>query len=387
MFLSNRWLEDLLAHIARQIRVRLKSAKMSHQETEKKINRVLNRMKELQISHKRRFDELSEYQSQKLEDILEKLAAHFKSEETIRCFCKWSVNEVPAALATWKETKGEALKHVSKKTHKFVQDWEYDTKEFEKAQVELFQYFLEKYDLMEEEIHKVEDEAFLDDSQADGSQDEEVPRSKSRITAAPLWLRQGLASVVVGSPRVLDWVAKLKKMAQYKTKLESYTDDPCDYMSRRSRKCLKVIATRDHLLPFINEQLEDAVQFLKQIKEKIPKLIEGDEQLYQQLLKDKRTKSEIQELYEPLNRQMEWLKRSITVYNLREVRKSDFTKDELKCDERWESIIGNGSFSTVYKGVLALEGKPEINVALKRYRDPLTTQNVWHFVDEEGALR
>ena len=389
MWLSNRWLEDLLAHVSSQIRVLLKSAKMSHQQTEKRIKRLMSRMQELQISQQRRFAELSEHQSKKLQEILEKLAAHFKSDNTIKKFCEWSIDEVPAALATWEETKSETLKYVSKRTHQFVQQWEDDKHEFANAQKELIQYCSEKYDIMEEEIRRVKDEAFLDDSQANVSEDEEVTSSKSRKTAAaPIWLRQGLASVVVGSPRVFGMLgSKLKRMAHYRTKLESYTDDPCSYMSKRSRKCLKVIATPDHLLPFINEQLEDAVQFLREIREKIPKLREGDEQLYQQLLEDKRSKTEIQEVYEPLNQQMEWLKRSLTVYNLREIRKSDFTKEELKCDERQESIIGNGSFSIVHKGLLTREGKPEIEVAVKMYRDPLTTHNVWHFVDEERALR
>ncbi len=389
MLLINRWLEDHFAHVSRQIRIVLKSAKMSHQQTEKNIKRVMKRMEELQISQQSRFDELSKHQSQKFQEILEKLIGHFKSEETIKKFCEWSINKVPAALGTWKETKSEALKYVSERTHQFVQQWEDDKHEFAKAQKELIQYCCERYDVMQEEIHDVEDEAFLEDSPADVSQDEEETSRKPRKTAAPIWLRQGLASVVVGSPRVVgSWfVSKYKKVAHYKTKLQSYTDDPCAYMSRRSRKCLKVIATQDRLLPFINEQLEDAVQFRNQIKEKILKLMEGDEQLYQQLLEDKRNKAEIHEIYEPLNQQMEWLKRHLTVYNLREVRKSDFTEEELKCDENWGSIIGHGSFSTVHKGVLSREGEADVKVALKRYRDPITANNVWHFVDEEQALR
>lgn len=158
-------------------------------------------------------------------------------------------------------------------------------------------------------------------------------------------------------------------------------------MSKRSRKCLEVIATEDRLLPFINTQLEDAVQFLEQIKEKIPQLTEGDEQLYQQLLEDKRNNTEIREAYEPLKIQIKLLQRSLTVYQLSEVRKSDFTDEELKCDEKWKSFIGDDSFSTVYRCVLHRKGKPEIEVALKRNRDPLTTNNVCHFVDEERALR
>ena len=342
-------------------------------------------MQELKSSQERRFDELSQHQAQIFQEIIEKLAAHFKSEKTVKTFCEWSIDETPAALGTWRETKGEALECVSKRTHQFVQQWEDDKHEFKKAQDSLIQYCTEKYDVMKEEIFKVEEQGFLDETDADVSQDEDVTQTRHRKSTAPTWLREGLASVVVGSPLSFSTLgAKLKELTRHKTKLESYSDNPCSYMSKRSRKCLKVLSDRDHLLLFINTQLEDAVQFLKQIKEKIPQLREGDEQFYQQLLETKRSKTEIQNIYEPLEEQIRLLQRSLTVYNVNEVRKSAFTDEELKCHE---SIVGEGSFSTVYKGLLSREGQPEIKVALKRYRDPLTTNNVWHFVDEDRALR
>ena len=349
---------------------------------------MMSRMEELKSSQERRFGELSQHQSQTIQEIIAKLVAHFKSEETIKKFCNWSPDEVPAASTTWKETKSEVLKYVSERTHQFVQQWEDDEHEFAKAQVSLIQYCIEKYDVMADEIYKVEEQAFRAESEADVSQDQEVAQSKSQKSTAPTWLRQGLASVVVSSPRVFSEIsAKIKRKFQHKTKLESYNDDPCSYMSKRSRKCLKVVATEDRLLPFITIQLEDAVQFLKQIKEKIPQLREGDERFYQQLLKDKRSKTDLKEVYEPLQIQIKLLQRSLTVYHLNEVRKSDFTDEELKCDEKWESIVGDGSFSTVYRGTLHRKGQPEIEVAIKRYRDPLTTNNVRHFVEEERALR
>ena len=348
----------------------------------------MSRMEELKSSQERRFSELSEHQSQTIQDIITKLAAHFKSEETIKKFCEWSDYEVPAPSTTWKETKSKALKYVSERTHQFVQQWEDDEHEFAKAQVSLIQYCIEKYDVMAEEIHKVEEQAFLDQSGEHVLQDEDVTQSDFQKSTVPTWLRQGLASVVVSSPRVFSKLgAKLKKKIQHKIKLESYNDDPCSYMSKRSRKCLEVVATEDRLLPFINTQLEDAVQCLKQVKEKIPQLREGDERLYQQLLEDKRSKAEIKEVYVPLKIQIKLLQRSLTVYHLTEVRKPDFTNEELKYDEKCEVIIRDGRFSTLYRGVLHRKGHPEIEVTLKRYRDPLTTNNVWHFVDEEQALR
>ena len=109
--------------------------------------------------------------------------------------------------------------------------------------------------------------------------------------------------------------------------------------------------------------------------------------MYQQLLENKRSKTDIKEVYEPLKIQIKLLQRSLTVYHLTEVRKPDFTNEELKYDEKCEVIIRDGRFSTLYRGVLHRKGHPEIEVTLKRYRDPLTTNNVWHFVDEEQALR
>ena len=95
----------------------------------------------------------------------------------------------------------------------------------------------------------------------------------------------------------------------------------------------------------------------------------------------------VRETYEPLAMEVEFLMRELTVFSLREIRKSDFSRDELKWDDRGQSIIGRGSFSTVYRGVLTQSGKPDVNVAIKQYIHPLSTSNVWHFVDEEKALR
>ena len=379
-------------HISRQIRIFLRSVKTSRQGTEEKIKRVKSRMEGLKSSQECIFDELSQHQQQVFQEIVKKLAEHFKSEETIKRFCQWSMDEAPAALATWQETKSEALKCISERIHQFVQQWEDDQHEFKKAQDSLIQYFAEKYDVMAEEIYKVEEHAFLHETEADVSQEEDVTQSGYRKSIAPTWLREGLASVVVGSSGVLSKLVKFGAKGKRKThfklsQLERYKNSPCGYMSQRSRKCLDGFTTQDRLLPFITEQLKDAVQFLRQIKEKIPQLREGDEQLYLQLLEDKRSKTEIQEIYEPLKVQIRLLQYGLTVYNVSEVRTSDFTDEELKCDEKWESIIGEGTFSTVYKGVLSREGQPEIKVALKRYREPLTTNNAWHFADEERALR
>ena len=353
-------------------------------------------MQELQESQQRKFDELSKYQSEILEDIIAKLSEYFKSEETVDNFCKWSPNEAPKVKETWQLTKDEVLKCISKRTQQFVQKWEDETHEFASAQVSLAKFCCEKYDIMEGEIQQVGEYVFLDADDIDvTTQDENATQTHSQAKSrkvskgsAPMWLRQGLAPVIVGSPiKTLGLYKTVKKTFHYKGKREKYKEDPSAYMSKRSKKCLAVIGTEGRLLPLINEQLEDAVQCLKQLKDKMPRLLECDNRFYQKLLVDDRTKSEISEIYEPLAMEAEFLRRELTVFSLTEMRKSDFTRDELKWDENRQSIIGRGNFSTVYRGILTQSGKPEVKVAIKEYIHPLSTSNVWHFVDEEKALR
>ena len=372
--------------VSHQVKIFLKTTKMSLQETKEKISKAKRRMQELQESQQRKFDELSKYQSEILEDIIAKLSEYFKCEETVKQFCEWSPDEAPEVKETWQLTKDEVLKCISKRTQQFVQNWEDETQEFAAAQASLVTFCCKNYVIMEEAIHQVEENVFLD-----ADEDATHSREKSRKVfkgIAPIWLRQGLAPVIVGSPLLtLGLYKTFKKKLRYRGKRDKYQEDPSAYMSKRSKKCLEKIGTQDRLLPLINEQLEDAIHCLVQLKDKMPKLLECNDKFYQKLLDDDRSKTVVRETYEPLAMEAEFLRRELTVFSLKEMRRSDFSRDELKWDEHRQSIIGRGSFSTVYRGILTQSGKPEVNVAIKEYIHPLSASNVWHFVDEEKALR
>ncbi|KAL9963737.1 hypothetical protein ACROYT_G027271 [Oculina patagonica] len=422
LHIYSRWLENVLSRVSIQVITLLKTTDMSRQEIEKRMKKVMDRMVELESSQDRIFVELSEYQSQVIKEIIENLVIFFKAEETSNSFCNWSSCKVPDPRATWEETKGEVLQCISERVQQYVQEWEDEENHFAKAQVALIKYFTEKYDIMEEEIQKVEEdvligevdhkspsregevgEEYLKRPSREGevgevdqkSPSREPPKpamsrkilpKKSTDVTTPVWFRQGLASVVVGAPFLGALTQKVKQSFQYKKKLESYKKDPISYLEKKSMKCLKIIASGDRLLPFINEQLEDAVKFLFQIKAQIPRQREGDKKLYHRLLTETRSKFEIQGIYKPVSTRLEKLKRDIAVFNVTEIRKSDFLGGELKWIEEEKSVIGRGSFSTVYCGVLSRKGEQEVKVALKVYSNPLKGNNVWHFIDEEIAL-
>ncbi len=360
------------------------------------MEELKKRMEEIQSSHGQTLDKLSEYQFELIWEIMGKLAFYFKSQDTSNRFCEWSPEEVPAPRATWEETENEVLRCISQRSQKFVQDWEDEKHEFATAQDKMIKDVCQKYSLMEEEVRMVEEDVLFVNEKPVGVHHAHFATKKSqkgiqRLCSAstfPVWLKQGLASIVIDSPFSFGaFLSKIKEKLNYQTTLQLYEKDPCAYMSDRCRESLKVITNQDRLLPFIQAQLEDSIHLLRQIKEKIPKLIEGDQQLYQQLLEDTRSTTEIQNVYEPHKSTLESLKRDVTFYTVKEIRRSDFPIKELTWTENGESIIGRGSFSIVYSGVLSRKGEREVKVALKVYKDLLTREHVWHFIAEEQALR
>ena len=365
-------------------------------EKDKKMTEIKKRMEELQRSQSETIEELGKYQTQLIWEITGKLAFHFKATGTSTRFCKWSPSEVPVPEATWEATEDKILRSISKRSHQFVQEWEDDEHEFAKAQDKIIKDLGEKYNIMEEEIRKVEDEVLFVNGTAEVFQQEKrttglqnIPERFQNVPTAnetPAWFRQGLASVVIRST-LSNIVTRFMERLDFPRKLKKYQTDRCAYMSERCKASLKVLSHQEHLLPFIKEQLKDSVRVLNQIKEKIPKLIEGDKQLYEQLLSDTRSKADIQNFFEPIRKKLESLKGQVSVYDMTEIRKSDFFEGDLKWTEDYRSIVGRGTLSTVYVGELSRKGEKEVKVALKVYTDLLSKENVGQFLNEDMTMR
>ncbi|XP_022796283.1 serine/threonine-protein kinase 33-like [Stylophora pistillata] len=280
---------------------------------------------------------------QVIKGIITDLVAHFKSDDIANKFCSWHEYEIPVIKPTWEEAKSEVLRCISERAREFIQEWEDEKHHFAKSYVSLIRLCIEKYDIMEEDLRNVEEGALSENSvqnRPNGAYSTlptiqpKTLLKKPPSGKAPVWHRQGLASVVLRTTLMASLTKKLKRNFQYKKKLEDFKTNPNSYMEKKSKKCLRIIANEDSLLPFINEQLEDAVQFLVQIKAEIPR-IRDEELLWNQ-------------------------------------------------DDKY--IVGKGTFSSVYSGILLQEGQPETKVALKVNNSSLRSSNVWHSTKEEKVL-
>ncbi|XP_022796285.1 uncharacterized protein LOC111334739 isoform X2 [Stylophora pistillata] len=387
-----KWLGDFLFRTSEQVGILLNSTTLSNNEREERMQKVMDRMAGLEKSQDQLFNELSESQLQAIKEVINDLANYFKSEDTTRRFCAWSSSDLPEDKATWEETKSEALKCISERARAFVQKWEEDEHHFARTQVALIKHCAAKYDIMEVDIRNLQEEVGRPE-QENLSFDpfKRYASLRRRLPVqgnAPVWFRQGLTSVVLGTPFIYNLAEKLKKNFKNKRKLEKFKLDLVSYMKKKSQKCLGLIANEESLLPFINDQLKDAVQFLKNIKAKISRLREGDKQIYSQLYEaNVRSTFEIKEVYEPVRSRLEVLKREVTVYEVNFLRTSKFSNKELQWNQDDKSIVGRGTFSTVYSGALLRKGQPEVEVALKVYNNPIRSNNISHFIEEEYALR
>ncbi|PFX16121.1 MAP kinase kinase kinase wis4 [Stylophora pistillata] len=391
-----KWLDDFLFCASEKVRIALNLTTLSRNGIEKKMQKVMARMAELEKSQDQLFNELSEYQAEVIKKVINNLAAYFKSEETTRRFCTWSLSDLPEAKATWEETESEALRCISERARTFVQKWEEDEGHFARTQGTLIKYCSVKYDIMEEEIRYLQVEAGRPEQGNPSCEPPKRHTSRRRFPrihsglqgSTPMWFRQGLTSVVLDTPFIYNFPEKLKRNFQHKKKLETFKRAPDAYMQMESMKCLGLIANEESLLPFINDQLKDAVQFLKNIKAKISRLREGDKLLYSKLREaNSRSTLQIKEVYEPIRSRLEVLKREVTVFEVNSLRTSDFSSKELQWNQDDKSIVGRGSFATVYSGVLLRQGQPKVEVALKVYNNPLRSSNISHFIGEEYSLR
>ncbi|XP_022796288.1 myosin light chain kinase A-like [Stylophora pistillata] len=139
-------------------------------------------------------------------------------------------------------------------------------------------------------------------------------------------------------------------------------------------------------MTFVKEQLKDATTCLKQIKARIPELIEADKLLCKQLLKEKRPAKEIKEIYQPMIDTASEISGRLAVFGLEEGLSGGISGDTLDLKGQSE-FLGRGAFASVYKGMMKTENGDKQTVALKIYTESLRAENACDIVNEIELLK
>ena len=247
---------------------------------------------------------------------------------------------------------------------------------------------------MEEELEGVENVKHGVERQADYLNNRSQLSTGAKILVgaiSPLWIPVGVVGFVLGMP-VITAIALKRKLSE-KMKLDNYQEDPCDVLKQRSRTFLGSSSKMEEAMSkYAKEQMTKTVDTLSTYVNMIPRVIEADRKMVSQLCDENRSHDAVLQQYNPIReRSLEVRKDMIPLA----IELCPTTVDA--CDLDWKedmvSCIGEGEFSTVYRGRLRNGGRnrtPDSNlgldVAVKLFKQPFDYPNSRFYLNEEMAI-
>jgi len=352
------------------------------------MTHILVRLALIEKQQNEVMEDLKKYLRKHEDDALLKLSKHLSSEEVRVRFTSWNLDEVPNVESSWRVTESQIMKVLSSRLREFIQQWEEDNQVFTNARESLVQHFQQRYNFVEEQLRNLQDAVTADNViRIIVSTDSGMSLGEKIVigVTSPIWFPLGLVALVIGAP--IFGALAIKEKLEDKGKIKKYEENRCAFMAKKSAACLDVVKNDEMVLrSFVRNQLEDARLCLRQIKARIPELIQADKMLCEQLIDETRSIKEIQKLYQPIMDEGSRLRGHLAVFGILEVRASDISSEELDWKQNASSRLGCGAFGNVYQGTMRRHGFVQ-PVALKVCSEVLHAKNACEILAEVELLR
>ena len=153
---------------------------------------------------------------------------------------------------------------------------------------------------------------------------------------------------------------------------------------RMKESFLQCVINGDAAKSMVNEMLKEHLKRLEQIGSQVPQMIQANRKLCEELRNNKQSHKEIIELYESIKNSAFAIRGHLAEFGLREA--CAHCNEELQWKDDPSSILGHGTFASVYKGKMRRRGC-EQKVAVKVCRKPLDVENASLIVEEMTLLR
>ena len=383
-----RWLDYLLSRIIFQAKAFVKNASRAREEVVQKINQILLRLVSIEKQQTLVMADLKKYLKTREDAALLCLSVYLSSEEVKTRFTSWTLDEVPKAERSWEVTENQIRKVLSRRLREIIEQWEEDNQVFANARDSLVQHFQQRYNFVEEQLRNLQGAVTADnvDVPQNNPNDFGFTLGEKVVigVTSPVWFPLGLVALVIGVPVV--GVMAIKEKLEDRKHLKKYEADKCAFMAKESAEYLDAANNDYQLRSFVEDQLEDARLCLKQIEARIPELIQADKVLCDELIDERRSKKEIEDLYQPIMDEGSCVRGQLAVFGILEVRTNDITSEELVWKENTSSRLGCGMFGAVYQGTMRRHGVVQ-PVALKVCNDVLDDKNASDIMAEVELLR
>ena len=383
-----RWLECLLSRITVQLKAFISNASRNREEVHDKLGRIRRRLSAIQSEQTEIMPILKQYSKRRTDEAIQELSQYLSTEEVKTRFTSWTLDEVPDVVdGSWEVTEFQIMKVISGRLQDIIGQWEEDYQVFADARKSVLKHFQQRYNRFEAQLQNLQS-AFTADNK--GVQQTSVPQAVLTTSdkviigvLSPIWIPLGLIAAVIGSPVVA--IMAIKENITERKKIKKYEADKCAFMSNLAAKYLEEAKCEPALEEFVKKQLQEVKMCLQQIQVHIPQLINADKMLCEQLIDEKRKTVVDCNLYKPNFEEFSKLRGDLAVFGFKEVL-NNINRNELEWKEDASHRLGNGSFASVYKGMMNKRGGSQ-PVALKVCHQELSHHNASDLMTEVELLR
>ena len=361
------------------------NASRSNEEINQKMKEINHRLQTIGKDQKKKVKDLHGSFNDKVNDVVQQLCEYLSSKEVTEEFTSQSWDEFPYLddLAGWKEAEEEITTVLSSQFQEIVKRWEEENQVFANARLFLMSMFENCYDGVQFELQNLQS-----DATGIGISEKKTFRFHFSI-ARKAFMK--IRSVTVGT--LLFIADKIDEV--FDSELGYSVGDFCEFdeesfMKKASMNFLAKRRKNKELRRFVEDKLRVARQYLDQIEERLPALVEADRELYEQLsrkrLEETRFEKKTKARYQPIFVDGSQLRDQLALFGITDVCVAKIDREKLEWKEEMSSRLGSGAFAAVYKGTM--RRREEVTtVALKVCNGELNADNASEIMQEMKILR
>lgn len=368
----------------------LKNANTDRKVAKQKLEYVVKRLRKLQVEQESLMEDLRKQFETKLEGAINELISHLKLPEVVNMFCTWNEDDLPGGEEPWQVTANSLRRLIRNRLEDVIKEWEEEKEKFSETRSSMVSSFLRKYSYLEEELRGLEIEVIQDPVEGEeGGSIGNRSWTPGDIFATALLTPLVAVSVVMVIPPMVLFSPLLGLLVITDKASETlirwkYIKNRAEYAKNLSLGYLKYFSTREALLPFVKDQLDQALLCLRDMERRIPMLLEADVQLCQRLMKEEQSKQDVETQYKPKKEKCECLRGQLGLFGVLEIQSMQISWCDLQWNVSEDNFVQQNILPVgTYQGRISSGRYPSRLVNLRVYQDLLTKNNVTECLEAE----
>ncbi|XP_060073560.1 uncharacterized protein LOC132553343 [Ylistrum balloti] len=387
------WQEKLLKKIMFHVTARINNTRLSQEEKRAKKERLEERLRRLESDTEEVKRKLKDEAKQKCKAISKNLYAHIHNPETIRKLKMWDPQvDVPIRETDFGLIEHEAKEKILSKIGKEIKLW-CERERLSEITDELAKRFREEYRMIEEQCQDIDMLVQSVRSSVDiVDVEEEVDEPSHRIPlfagkeklalvlTAPLWVPLMVLALSIAAPAM--GVIAMKDAFKERQMYKDYLKSKGVFMNKWADEVLAKFTLETISSKLVTTYLENFYTCLEQLCDVvIPRQIQSDRELIDNIEGEARRSSAIRRQYQPLERRCQNITGKLLLTQMEYFYEGNVVNRNITKGD----FLGKGSFATVYKADVLI-GDEKKQAAVKCMTCPLEYSDSYSQLTEVTTL-